>query len=187
MKEVGELFVISVSNYHNYVSLRAEDKNGRNIYVLSRVEGKLSHGDNDHSRRRVQRFDGLFFTDAMDELYLVAQKHHDRVRALFTVRPSSLNWEVLHDDVSVTLEVDGITSKQTQEQVVVSLHLQTLYGRELALKSTKRKHRRLTINNGSGIASFILKDKLDFSRGCYRWLVVSDTHAFFGERFGKCQ
>ena len=189
MKEVGELFTISVSNYHNYVSLRAEDKNRRNVYILSRVEGKLSHGDNDGSRRRrAKRFDGLFFTEPMDEVYLVAQKHHDRVRALFSVIPSSMIWEVLHDDVSVTLEVEGITNKQQQQQenVYVSLHLQTLYGRELELEDTKRKRRRMPVNNGSGIVSFVIKDKLNFRQGCYRWLVVSDTHAFAGEHFGKC-
>lgn len=192
MKEVGELFTISVSNYHNYVSLRAEDKNKRTVYILSRVEGKLSHGDNDDRRdrrgrdRRVKRFDGLFFTEPMDEVYLVAQKHHDRVRALFSVIPSSMVWEVLHDDVSVTLEVEGMTTKQQQDNVYVSLHLQTLYGSELELEETKRKHRHMTVNNGIGIISFVIKDKLNFRKGCYRWLVVSDTHAFAGERFGKC-
>lgn len=187
VKEVGELFTISVSNYHNYVSLRAQDKNKRNVYILSRVEGKLSHGDSEGWRRdRTKRFDGLFFTEPMDEVYLVAQKHHDRVRALFSVVPSSMVWEVLHDDVSVTLEVEGMTSTQQQEDVYVRLYLQTLYGSELELEDTRRKRRRMTITNGSGIASFVIKDKLNFRKGCYRWLVATDTHAFVGERFGKC-
>ena len=187
VKEVGELFTISVSNYHNYVSLRAQDKNKRNVYILSRVEGKLSHGDSDGWRRRhTKKFDGLFFTEPMDEVYLVAQKHHDRVRALFSVVPSSMVWEVLHDDVSVTLEVEGMTNTQQQEDVYVSLHLQTLYGSELELEDTRRKRRRMTVTNGSGITSFVIKDKLNFRKGCYRWLVATDTHAFVGERFGKC-
>ncbi len=165
--EVGELFSLTGTG-----TLTVEDAQGNAVVgVLLRLgSGALRE---------------LFLTRELFEHYLVVRDSTDVRRVFVTGQASRVTWRLEHEGMKVILGIEGgMLPDHQSANIALRLHLVTVGG--VRMVSTVRTA-NLALREGRGSATFTLHGndaRLNFARGCYRWVVETSNRALFGDEFG---
>ena len=129
----------------------------------------------------------LFFIHQLRDFRLVVRTSSKTTRHPITVQRSTYRWQLEQNNNRLRLTVtEGFTGNARLSSL---LYLVTVSGKLRSL--SKPVAERLTVTDGTGRSEFVLPaidSTIDFSKGCYRWVVKAKDRAFFSEEHGElCQ